>query len=240
MVKSHHLRHSLYLLAAIASMFQLAGNAKAHVTLSDPNGGEVLEVGSIYTIRWSNAIPHDIQNWDLWYSSTGAGGPWIVIAMNLPAGDPSIGSIHTYDWTIPDNQSNQIRVRVRQDNSGTDYEDTSKNDLMIVQMDADGDGVGDSVDNCPANFNPAQEDFDGDGVGDSCCCIGNRGDMNGDGDDANILDLIFMVDKIFRGGAKSGCPTEGDANNDGFSSSFLDLVFLVDFIFRSGPAPGPC
>jgi hypothetical protein len=35
-------------------------------------------------------------------------------------------------------------------------------------QDADGDGVGDAADNCPAVYNPYQEDADGDGVGDAC------------------------------------------------------------------------
>jgi len=34
--------------------------------------------------------------------------------------------------------------------------------------DADGDGIEDSVDNCPANSNSAQTDSDGDGIGDVC------------------------------------------------------------------------
>ena len=72
------------------------------------------------------------------------------------------------------------------------------------------------------------------------CCVGNRGDFNGDGDDANILDLTFVVDYIFRGGAEYSCPEEADVNNDGTPSNILDLTFLVDRIFRGGPAPGPC
>ena len=73
------------------------------------------------------------------------------------------------------------------------------------------------------------------------CCVGNRGDLNGDSDDANILDLTFLVDFIFRGSGDPGsCPDESDVNGDGDSANILDLTFLVDFIFRGGPAPGPC
>ena len=74
----------------------------------------------------------------------------------------------------------------------------------------------------------------------SPCCIGTRGDLNGDGDDANILDLTFAVDRIFRGGGPSACPEEGDVNGDGNPHNILDLTFLVDRIFRGGPPPGPC
>ena len=72
------------------------------------------------------------------------------------------------------------------------------------------------------------------------CCQGIRGDVNGDGTDASILDLVFLVDRIFRGGDPPGCSNEADVNGDGISASILDLVFLVDRIFRGGAAPGPC
>lgn len=73
------------------------------------------------------------------------------------------------------------------------------------------------------------------------CCIGIRGDVNGDGGNANILDLTFLVDYIFRSSGNSGpCPEESDVNGDGSSANILDLTFLVDFIFRSGAFAPSC
>jgi hypothetical protein len=73
------------------------------------------------------------------------------------------------------------------------------------------------------------------------CCIGMRGDVNGDGDDANTLDLNFLVNYIFRGsGDPGGCPEESDVNGDGNPANILDLNYLVNYIFRGGPAPGGC
>lgn len=106
--------------------------------------------------------------------------------------------------------------------------------------DGDADLVCDGIDNCVGVSNPDQTDTDNDGIGDACCCTGNRGDFNDDGNDANILDLTFLVDYIFRGGDMASCPNEADLNSDSGSGNILDLTYLVDFIFRGGEAPSVC
>ncbi len=60
------------------------------------------------------------------------------------------------------------------------------------------------------------------------------GDANGDGTAGDILDLIFLVDRIFRGGPGSDPPEASDFNCDGFYGNIIDLTMIVDFIFRSG------
>jgi hypothetical protein len=110
----------------------MAPSARAHTTLLAPDGGELLQVGSRFQIEWTVAISHNLQNWDLWYSNSGPNGPWIPIAMDLPAGSGAVGSQHTYLWTVPDDLSSTVRVRVRMDNSATDYYDVSNADLAIV------------------------------------------------------------------------------------------------------------
>ena len=120
------------LLVAAVVLACSATAAQAHVHLHDPDGGEVLEVCSVFTIEWHIVIQHNQLNWDLWYSTTGSGGPWTTIAMNLPAGSFAVGSLHTYDWTIPDAVDATVWVRVRMDNSGTDYYDVSNAPFSIV------------------------------------------------------------------------------------------------------------
>ena len=108
--------------------------ARAHVVLDAPNGGEVLEVGSVYTVTWHIMIAHTAQNWDLWYSTTGSGGPWTPIHMDLPPGSGRVDSVHTHDWIIPaEAVSDQVRVRVRMDNTGTDYEDISDGSFTVME-----------------------------------------------------------------------------------------------------------
>ena len=73
------------------------------------------------------------------------------------------------------------------------------------------------------------------------CCVGGRGDVNYDGNNADVLDLTFLVDYIFRGSGNSGrCYHESDVNGDGNSANILDLTYLVDVIFRGGPVPPGC
>ncbi|MCH8027466.1 MAG: hypothetical protein IID63_05020 [candidate division Zixibacteria bacterium] len=72
------------------------------------------------------------------------------------------------------------------------------------------------------------------------CCIGTTGDLNGDGRPNTALDLVFIIDKIFRGGSDPICPFEGDLDGDGIVLSMNDLLFMIDFIFRGGDSPVAC
>jgi Secretion system C-terminal sorting domain/Thrombospondin type 3 repeat len=80
-------------------------------------------------------------------------------------------------------------------------------------VDSDGDGIANSLDNCPSNPNPNQLDTDGDGVGnvcDNCIAISNSGQQNSDGD--------------LLGNACDNCPSvtnQNQLNSDG--DSFGDL-----------------
>jgi len=71
------------------------------------------------------------------------------------------------------------------------------------------------------------------------CCVGNQGDFNGDGDDANTLDLTYGVNRIFRNGPPPPCTDEADLDFDE-AFNILDLSLLINVIFRGDPPPGPC
>ncbi len=62
-----------------------------------------------------------------------------------------------------------------------------------------------------------------------------RSDLNYDFA-VNILDLNFLVNRIFRGGPLPITIQSGDFNRD-FKISILDLNHLVNLIFRGGPPP---
>ena len=73
------------------------------------------------------------------------------------------------------------------------------------------------------------------------CCIGNRGDINDDGNSImTVLDMTYLINFIFRGGPAPSCDAASDVNGDGESSTLVDLTFIIDRIFRGGPAPSSC
>ncbi len=120
----------------------LTGVASAHVHLMKPNGGEVLHTGDTVVVAWKLVLPHPQENWDLLYSTTGPQGPWLDLALDLPLGDTSFGAVHDYEWTVPDTPSQQVYVRVVQDNFVVDLFDTSDAALTII---------GSSATDCNAN-----------------------------------------------------------------------------------------
>ena len=156
--------------------------ARAHVILDAPNGGEQLPVGSVFTVTWHIQIAHTLQNWDVWYSTGSAGGPWTTMAENLPAGSPAVGSIHTYDWTIPNAIARSVWVRVRMDNAGTDYEDVSNAPFSIISTDCNGNGTSDADDIA----NGTSKDCNGNGIPDECTDIEADCNANDTPDDCDI------------------------------------------------------
>ena len=117
-------------LVALASL--LASPAQAHLNLLDPNGGEQLVVGSEFTVTWQIAIMHTLLNWDLAYSTVGPNGPFVTIVENLPPGSGAVGSIHTYDWTVPNILDDTMWILVTMDNLGQDYYDVNDQPFSIV------------------------------------------------------------------------------------------------------------
>ena len=115
----------------VASAAVASSAANAHVLLDEPNGGELLMANTVFPIEWHVDIQHNTIGWDLEYSTDG-GGSWQVIALGLPPGDVTEGAAHSYAWTVPNDPSDRVRVRVKQDNTGQDYYDTSDADLTLV------------------------------------------------------------------------------------------------------------
>jgi hypothetical protein len=74
----------------------------------------------------------------------------------------------------------------------------------------------------------------------SGCCLGIRGNIDGDLDDqVNVADLTYLVDYLFFDGPAPPCLEEGDVDGSG-AINVADVTYLVEYIFFGGPAPAPC
>jgi len=90
--------------------------------------------------------------------------------------------------------------------------DNCPNDFNPGQEDFDGDNVGDACDNCPNDANDDQTDTDGDGVGDvcdNCRAISNTGQVDFDGD--GIGDTCDSCPLVADDGTDTDLDGPGDA-----------------------------
>jgi hypothetical protein len=74
-------------------------------------------------------------------------------------------------------------------------------------------------------------------IGPECCQV--RGDVDDSGGEADISDLVYLVDFMFTGGPEAPCLKQADIDASG-GIDISDLVYLVDFMFTGGPVPPGC
>src|SRR5574341_435869 len=66
----------------------------------------------------------------------------------------------------------------------------------------------------------------------------SRGDVNKSGGNGDIVDIVFLVNYVFKGGPAPDPKPLGDVDCGGIPRIGLaDIVYLVNFVFRHGPAP---
>jgi hypothetical protein len=131
----------------------LGGEVLAHVQLDYPTGGETFAAGEVISIHWHVLIPHNQENWDLYFSPNG-GGSWEVIQLNIDNAQLS------YQWTVPETATDNAVIRIVQDNRNADYDDYSDAfTILFTPTSAEETGVKPEIfmlhNNYPNPFNPS-------------------------------------------------------------------------------------
>jgi len=108
---------------------------------------------------------------------------------------------------------------------------------MYPGADFDGDGVADSADNCPSDYNPDQSDVDHDGFGDACDICPTAHDPQQFDKDGDYIGDACDVDADNDGVAdKDAIDTDGDGDPDSFG--LLTIAMEGDACPRTfNPAP---
>ncbi len=118
-----------------------------------------------------------------------------------------------------------------EDNPHISYYDSTNGDLKYAyNLDKDDDGINNSEDNCPNNYNPGQEDSyppGGNGCGDACEC---HADCNVD-QKVNLADLVIMKQQ-FMWNCSQQPSCEADCNYDN-TVDLSDLVMMKEEFLRS-------
>ena len=101
-------------------------SAIPEITLTAPNGGEAIDMQSVYSITWIATDDNGVTGVDIFLSTDGGATFDQVVAENLP----NTGS---YDWSVSDVPTNQARIRaVAQDANFQEAADASDADFSIT------------------------------------------------------------------------------------------------------------
>ncbi|HHI03851.1 MAG TPA: hypothetical protein ENL22_10060 [candidate division Zixibacteria bacterium] len=87
------------------------------------------------------------------------------------------------------------------------------------------------------NGNPSSIEAAIDNVVAKClvCFPYKCGDVAND-DEINILDAVYLINSIYKGGPPPEPAEHGDVNGDG-TINILDIVYLINYVYKDGPEP---
>jgi hypothetical protein len=172
------------------TMDNISGRSRTGQSVSWTTGADRWVNDQKYQSPDISAIIQEIVGRSGWVA-----GNSLVLIIDSPA-ELSKREVFSYDgaWADPADNGKEPKLYIEYGNeSGTD-------------TDSDGDGILDSADNCPLNFNPDQTDTDGNGQGDACDF--GLPDTDGDGIDDLIDNCVDVIN-----------PGQQDADGDGIGDA---------------------
>ena len=221
---------SLYLTPALEYLpVSLVDNSVASVPLSGMVSAQdvalIIQNGKSWLIN-SNVFHHEAS----FVLSDLLGGP-----LNRPVGADIV-------------VANGIGMIFAEYNTEVDLDIPWLGETRITKYDSNGDITSDAVSDLGGLFTAALTRGELYVLRDNLpdCCIGVRGNANGDpSEGVNISDITFLINYLFGVplGPPPPCPEEGNANGDGDEQTNIsDITYLVDYLFGVplGPAPPPC
>ncbi len=185
-----------------------------NLTISSPNGGDVLTKGQDYTITWNSTnVTGNIQI-DLYKGGTEPEN----MLLQLAAATENDGD---YPFTPTDifEDGSDYYIGISAEN-GTVWDFSDTPFAIIADSDSDGDGVPNNDDNCPTVANPDQADLDGDNIGNLC-----DDDIDGDGtpNDSDIDDDNDGMPDVWEAQYSGLDPYADDAGGDLDGDGFTNL-----------------
>jgi DMSO/TMAO reductase YedYZ molybdopterin-dependent catalytic subunit len=181
-----------------------------HARIFEPHNREIIAIGT-YIVRGMAFAGEgiDINNVEV---SIDDGQSWEP-AQILNYYVPNVWKHWEFTWVIP--QVGEYKIFVRAIDSFGNVQREEAGDfgwrgfgvLVRVAYDSDSDGVRDSADNCPNDYNPSQTDSDSDGIGNVC----DDDCPNLDGlNPVNFVDFSMLTDNWL----SVDVNLIGDLNND--------------------------
>lgn len=144
---------------------------------------------------WNQSASDDSMKWRF------AGDGWNIVGQRV-------------SWTA--SNIRDLDVAVRRESGSTQLRvDALRLIVERTLIDADGDGIADVYDNCPANPNPDQADSDGDGVGNVCDNCANYNPTQADSDHDGVPDGCDNC-------PNAPNPTQADWNGNGIGDACED------------------
>jgi hypothetical protein len=199
-----------------------------HIFRSDDYGDSWTDIaGNLPDAPVNDVIPDPHDENTLWiagdygvYVTHDLGTTWEPLGTGMP-----IVPVHDIDFHVP----------TRTLAAGTHGRSIYKTGIPCPDdIDTDGDGIMNTCDNCPLTPNPDQSDINHNLRGDIC-----EGLLCGDIDDdglINILDVVFLINYLYKSGPSPAVMEIADVNGD-VQINILDVVYLINFLYKGGPDP---